>query len=170
MNLYFRLLRILLISRWQSAIAKFGKCRTRFRVWPSDLDLLGHMNNGVYLTIMDLARLNLLIRSGLAKKLVSAGFYPVVAAETITFKKSLRAFRAFDIQTQILGWDEKNFYLEQIFLREEEVYARAIIKARLLNKSGKKFTAVECMQAIGESAVSPPLPDYLQNWITASAK
>jgi acyl-CoA thioesterase FadM len=165
MNLYFRLLRILLISRWQSVITRFGKCLTRFRVWPTDLDVLGHMNNGVYLSIMDLARVNLLTRCGYARPMSRLGFFPVIVAETITFKKSLRVFRTFDIQTQIIGWDEKNFYLEQYFIRNGENYAHAYIKARILHKSGKKFTAAECMQAIGENTESPPLPDKIRYWI-----
>ena len=34
--------------------------RIRLRVLPTDLDVLGHMNNGVYLSIFDLGRFDLL--------------------------------------------------------------------------------------------------------------
>ena len=37
------------------------------RVLPNNLDINGHMNNGRYLTIVDLALFTLFIRSGFAK-------------------------------------------------------------------------------------------------------
>lgn len=36
----------------------------KMRTWPGDLDINFHMNNGRYLTLMDLGRFNLTIRSG----------------------------------------------------------------------------------------------------------
>jgi len=47
--------------------------RLTFRVLPTDLDVLGHMNNGVYLSIMDLGRMDLLQRSGVWSRLLGAG-------------------------------------------------------------------------------------------------
>ncbi len=47
-----------------------------FRVLPTDLDVLGHMNNGVYLSIMDLGRMDLLQRSGIWSRLFGAGIFP----------------------------------------------------------------------------------------------
>lgn len=165
MNLYFRLLWIFLFSRFQPKLDYLEKCRTRFRVWLTDLDLLFHMNNGKYFSIMDLARINLLIRSGLAKVMRTNGFYPVLAGETIRFKKSLKLFTAFDVQTQTVGWDEKNFYLEQFFIVNDEIYAHALIKARMLHKSGNKMSPADCLRAANRSEISPPFPEYLTTWI-----
>jgi acyl-CoA thioesterase FadM len=126
------------------------------------------MNNGKYLSIMDLARLDLLSRSGFGKKMRHQGFYPVVSAETIRFRKSLKPFKKFYIQTQFLGWDEKSFFLEQTFINGEVTYARALVIARILHKSGNKISAPDAMKAVGEDSVSPPLPDYLLNWVATS--
>ena len=46
------------------------------RVWPNDLDTNAHMNNGRYLTLMDLGRFDLMTQCGLVgtvlkKKVVS---------------------------------------------------------------------------------------------------
>ena len=38
--------------------------RSRFRVWPTDLDILNHMNNGKYLSVMDIGRFDLMQRNG----------------------------------------------------------------------------------------------------------
>jgi acyl-CoA thioesterase FadM len=165
MNLLFRLLRLLLFSRFQTKIDYLAKCRTGFIVWPTDLDLLWHMNNGKYFSLMDLGRINLLIRSGLVKVMRDNGFYPVLSGETIRFKKSLQPFTAFTIQTQIMGWDEKNFFIEHFFIRNEEIYAHALVKARMLHKTRGKVSPVECLKAAGTDTVSPPLPDYFKSWI-----
>lgn len=165
MNLLFRLLSILLFSRFHSKIDFLATCDTAFRVWPTDLDVLMHMNNGKYFSLMDLARVNLLIRSGMEKVMNDNGYYPVLSGETVRFKKSLKLFTAFDIKTKILGWDKKNFYLEHTFIHNEEIYAHAYIKARMLHKKGDKVAPVDCLKAAGKNLTSPPLPDNLKNWI-----
>ena len=119
MNLFFRLLWTLLAARFRSPVSLMGPCTTPFRCLPTDLDVLRHMNNGVYLSLMDLARVDLINRAGLAKKITAQNWYPVVVAETIRFRKSLELFDVFTIETKIVGWDEKAFLLEQKFFRKE---------------------------------------------------
>jgi acyl-CoA thioesterase FadM len=168
MNLLFRFFYILLFARFQKPLDFLDKCRTNFRVMPTDLDLLMHMNNGKYCSLMDLARVDLMMRSGVAKIMKNNDYYPVLAAETIRFKKSLRLFKSFYIQTNIIAWDEKYFYLEQIFYRHDEIYAHAIVKARMLHKKGDKVSPADCLKAAGKDVPSPAFPDYLQSWIPVS--
>ena len=70
--------------------------RVRRRVWPGDLDELWHVNNGVYLSMLDLARYELLKRSGVWGRMQQARLYPVVAAQTIAYRKSLRLGQRFE--------------------------------------------------------------------------
>jgi acyl-CoA thioesterase FadM len=170
MNLWFRMLWVMLFSRFQSKIDYLAKCNTRFRVWLTDLDVLMHMNNGKYFTLMDLARVSLLIRSGMYKTMNDNDLYPVLSGEIIRFKKSLKPFSAFDIQTQVIGWDEKNFYLEHFFIRENEIYAHAMVRARVLHKQGNKVSPADCLKAAGKDITSPVFPDYLTEWIAVSEK
>jgi acyl-CoA thioesterase FadM len=58
-----------------------------FRVWPTDLDIFNHMNNGKFLSLMDVSRFDVMLRSGSWKKFRKLNWYPVVVAETITFRK-----------------------------------------------------------------------------------
>src|SRR4051812_12217422 len=117
MNRWLRLLWFVLTVRGRAAVPALGPCRTQFRVWPTDLDVFRHMNNGMYLTIMDIARLDLLTRSGVWKKVRALGWYPVVVAETMQFRRSLNLFERFEIETRVLGWDDKAIVLEQQFWR-----------------------------------------------------
>jgi len=95
MKYYFRLIWLLLVVWFRKPSAALGPCKTPMRVWPNDLDIFLHMNNGAYLTIMDLARTDMMVRSGLATRILQNRWYPVVAAETIRFKKPLKLFHDF---------------------------------------------------------------------------
>ncbi|MDR3491208.1 MAG: thioesterase family protein [Gammaproteobacteria bacterium] len=163
MNLLFRLIWTLLRSPFRKPCALLGPCVTPFITLLNDLDVLLHMNNGRYLTLLDLARLDLLIRSGLHKK-IRRGYYPVVTAETIQFRKSLQLFQKFTIVTKVLGWDEKYFFLEQTFMRKNTVVALAHIQARILHKSGKPTTPAHILELINYQESSPKLPEWLQEW------
>lgn len=164
MNLLFRLIWITLFSRFRSRCEILGPCRTPFRVAPTDLDVLRHMNNGKYLSIMDLARVDLMVRSGLLRILEKNGFYPVVVAETIKFKKSLKLFTRFEIETRVLGWDEKAFLLEQKFLQKDETIAVAFVRARFLRKTGGNAAPSEILKFGGMTAPSPALSEKVRRW------
>jgi YbgC/YbaW family acyl-CoA thioester hydrolase len=164
MNLLLRLLWTLFASPRRAAVPALGPCRTPFRVWPTDLDVLRHVNNGVYLSIMDLARVDLMTRAGFAAKLRAKGWFPVVVAETIQFRRSLTLWQRFDIETRVLGWDDKAIVVQQQFIRGEEVLAHALVRARFLSKAGGAVAPRELMQFIGIDAQSPPLGDYATRW------
>src|SRR5665213_2837054 len=111
MNLILRMIRVLLMARWRSRVQPLDETSLSFRVWPTDVDVLMHMNNGRYLTLMDLGRADGIIRSGVHSILKGRDWYPVVASEAIRFRESLPMFARFEIRTRSLGWDDKSFYL-----------------------------------------------------------
>jgi acyl-CoA thioesterase FadM len=123
----------------------------KLRVWPTDIDLLLHMNNGVYLSLMDLGRTDLTLRSGFYRILRKNGIYPVIASEVIRFKKSLKPFQSFEIHTDLIYWDEKYFYLQQRFFSRKELYASGIVKARFLRNEGGGVDPLEIFRLLGLS-------------------
>ncbi|OYZ13529.1 MAG: hypothetical protein B7Y39_17400 [Bdellovibrio sp. 28-41-41] len=164
MNLFIRLILVSILSRFRSKVSVLGPCMTPFRCSPSDLDVLRHMNNGTYLSIMDLARVDLMIRAGLWADLNKNGMYPVVVAESIRFRKSLKLFERFCIETTVLGWDEKAFILQQRFLRGADVIAEAIVRARFLRKAGGSVPPTEILSLGKIDITSPPLPPAIAAW------
>ena len=78
---------------------------TRMRVHPGDLDFYLHVNNGVYLQMMDVARSNFIADLGGFPLLKKKGWYPVVAASTMKYRRSLQLWDRFEIATRVLGWD-----------------------------------------------------------------
>ncbi len=170
MNLFLRLLLLLLTIRFRPRCDIMGPARKRFIVWPPDLDVLWHVNNGVYLSMLDVARVDMMLRSGLAPRLRKAGIYPVVAAETIRFRRSLQLFEAFEVETRVLGWDDKAFVLEHRFLRGDELVADAVVRFRFLRRKGGTVATQELLQLFGRAGPSPELPAWIAAWNSENAR
>ena len=164
MKYLFRLLWLVLTQSRRSRCELTGSCVTHFRVLPNDLDVLMHVNNGVYLTIADLGRADLLLRSGTYHRIRKNGWYAVVAAETIRFKKSLKLWQRFSITTRVIAWTEKSFFLEQTFNVGDVLVARAVIDVRFLSHRGGIVTSGELLEHLNIDAESPTVPDWIQNW------
>ncbi|MES2093592.1 MAG: thioesterase family protein [Actinomycetota bacterium] len=140
--------------------------RMTFRVLPTDLDVLGHMNNGVYLSIMDLGRMDLLQRSGIWSRLFGAGIFPVMADETISFRRSLMPWQRFTIETRIVGYDAKAVYVEQRAVVNGEIYARATTRGRFVKRRGGTVTTAEVAELTGIDITGHPLPEWVARWAT----
>ena len=157
MNLFFRLLYLLVAARRRSKLGVLDTGRVEMRVWPGDLDVLWHMNNGRYLTIMDLGRVDFLIRARLLDKLRERKWFPVVAALTITYKRPLKLWQKFEMTTRIAGWDERWVYLQQEFHSEGKLAAAALIKGGIRSAEGTvPMAAVVALS--GFTGVSPQIP------------
>ncbi|MBN9612912.1 MAG: thioesterase family protein [Actinobacteria bacterium] len=148
--------------------------RSHFRVWPTDLDVLRHMNNGKYLSIMDVARFDLMQRNGVLAVFKREGWYPVVVGQTISYRKSLNPWKRFTIESKIIGFDEQAVYLEQRFVRPDragasEIYARAFVRARILRRgSAQQRSGVvgvdEIIEKTGADRAAFQVPDQILAW------
>lgn len=162
MNLYFRFF-IYLIFSWFSKIklGVFDSSVISFRVLPNDLDLNNHMNNGRFLTIMDIGRIDMVIKTGLGKIMLKNKWYPVVGSVNIIYLKSLSPFQKYNLETKTICWDEKWFYIEQRFLVNDRIIATAIVKA-LFKKGNKTLSSIDVINAVNpEIKESPEFPEYL---------
>ena len=164
MNLLFRMLWLSIRARFRSQLSLFDTAVTPFRVWPTDLDPLMHMNNGKYLSIMDLGRLDLMIRSGTWKRLKERGWYPVVAGQTIAYYRSLNPGRRFTIHTRVLGLDDRWGYLEQMFVSNRVVCAKAIVRTRFLKRAGGSVEHDELEAAFGPTPGIENIPEWVLDW------
>lgn len=162
-NLIFRTILHMLRSRRAPKLVVTEVGRVRFRVLPTDLDVLGHMNNGVYFSIMDLGRMDLMIRAGAWAPLRARGWYPVMANETMSFRKSLQPWQLFDLETRFVGVDAKAVYLEQRFVVNGEIYAQAMTRARFLKKGGR-VSIEELTELFGPDVTSQTPPAWATRW------
>ena len=163
MNLYLRLLKTL----WRILCARkqdiFAPARVAFRVWPHDCDLNFHMNNGRYLTFMDLGRIHLLGQVGLVGTLLRRRWAPVLGAAEVSFIRPLPPLRKFELITRLLGWDEKYFYIEQRFESRGRLCAVAQVKGLFLH-GGAPVANETVLGAVDRAASMPPLPETVTHW------
>lgn len=167
MNRLFRLIWTYIISRFRSKLQAMDVCPTPFRVMPTDLDVLLHMNNGMYFSLQDLARLDYMIRIGALDSISAKGWYPVVVAERLRFRKSLQLFQKFEIHTQMVYWDDKYIYLEHTFKSGGEAVAWGMIRARFLSKKGGVVPPKDLMSVLGYDLAPPPMSEHLKSWVAA---
>jgi acyl-CoA thioesterase FadM len=164
---YLRLLRIHLTAR-PGTLGLHDVGVTRERVWLSDIDELRHMNNSVYLGLLDHARLDLMLRSGTWRRFRAARMYPVIAMQTITYRRSLELGDRFTIETRIAGYDDRAAYLEQRFVRDGEVTARAYLAARFLRDAGGVVPTREVGEVAGVDVEAHPVPAWMAEWAAAT--
>ncbi|WP_211829267.1 thioesterase family protein [Kistimonas asteriae] len=137
MSLIFRMIYLLLASFFKPRLPIVNPENSLvLRVLPNDLDINLHMNNGRYLTICDLSRVDMFIRTGLAKTMYKEGWIPVVSEHTMKYKKPLNPFQKYEVTMQITGWNEKSFHMIHTFLVNGKVVAEGTSLGCVLSKSG----------------------------------
>lgn len=159
----------LFLSRFGRRLAPDAVARSTFRVLPTDLDVYRHMNNGVYLSVLDIARFAMLRRNGNWAVFASHSWYPVIASETITFRKSLQLWQRFVVESRIIGFDDKAVLLQQRFVVDGDIYAEAFIRARFLKRGGGVVPIGEVVEVAGGASDRMVVPEWLVRWGTEVA-
>ncbi len=158
MNLYFRLIFLLLSFKFRAKLVPpFGISKLNFYVYPNDLDTNLHMNNGRYLTLMDLGRLDLILRGGMWRIILKNGWQPMLSGASIRYRRELRPFQRFTLQSRIVYWSDKNFVMEQSFVTQDNITAaKALVRGGMYSRKDRQFIEVARLFAdIGYSGVSP---------------
>lgn len=167
MSFLLRLLAISIAALFTRRRSLLDTSVLKLRVMPNDLDLNVHMNNGRYLSLMDLGRVDVMFHSGAFKLWFTKGWQPLVATSWCRHFKSLNVFQGFELHTRILGWDEKWIYFEQRFVRGGELYALGAVKA-LMAGNTRLISTAELFDATGQAPrPSPPLPPWLHTWMAS---
>jgi acyl-CoA thioesterase FadM len=141
MNLYLRLLWTLLRARFMAPMAFTATLTQRWRVLPNDLDINVHMNNGRYLTMVDLALIEFFSRTGFLKSVVKNGWRPMAGGVLVSFRRSLNPFQRYELRFRWLCSDERWNYLGFEFVRQGVVHAAGIMKGGAVGRDGLVPTA-----------------------------
>src|SRR5512134_3406576 len=163
MNLYLRL--ILLLFRLIGLPRKgpLEESRVAFRVLPNDCDVNLHMNNGRYLSFMDLGRVHLVAQMGLLPVILRKHWRAALGAAEIHFIRALAPLQKFDLVTRLVTWDDKYAYMEQRFESDGGLCAHAFVKGLFLDASGKVPNAAVAAE-LGYTGAPPPMPEELRIW------
>lgn len=173
MNMWLQwLLAMTVKSKGKPELTLADVARTTFRVLPTDIDFLGHMNNGRYPSYMDLARVDMMNRAGASSVLSAAGIYPVVGQSSMVYRRSLDLWVRFDIETSLLGADERAIYIAQRFVVDGEVHARGIAQGRFIERgvgTAKMARVVSVLEAAGIDVQLPELDERVAHWAEVNA-
>lgn len=137
MNLFVRLFYVLIYSYFRPRLP-VGKSTSVLSLltFPNDLDINLHVNNGRYLTLCDLNRVDLFLRTGLARIMMKRGWMPIIAEHTMSYKKPLGVFKKFTSTMELTHWDEKYFYMTHCFSIAEKIIAEGASKGVIRGKEG----------------------------------
>jgi acyl-CoA thioesterase FadM len=167
MNLYLRLLWTWLKARFFKSRIRMGDTlEMRLRVWPNDLDVNGHMNNGRYMTITDLALIAYFTRSGFLPVVLRKGWRPMLGGSMISFRRGLKPFRAYTLRFSVQCWDERWSYFRFEFLHRGQTMAVGYSKGAVVGRQGI-VSSQEARSAMGQDPASPAFPAALAAWLEA---
>ena len=165
--LFEYLSRIALTSATSLARSRHGvfeEVRTPMRAWLTDIDYNRHVNNGRYLTLMDFARLDHSLRTGMMRELIKRRWLPIMGGATITFRRELKPLATFEVTTRLLYWDEKWLYGEHRFEKDGNLHAQAYAKA-VIKRGRETIPPSELMALFGHQGPAPEPPEGLRRWI-----
>jgi acyl-CoA thioesterase FadM len=164
MVLLFRIVLLIIRNFFRRRSDVLAESRMRLRVWPTDMDLNFHLNDGRYLSLAGLARVDLMLRSGLLRRAVKRGWYPVVAGAIIRYRREIKWMEKFELRSRIVGWDEKWVYFEHRFEKNGDLAAITYARGVMRNRQGAVPTA-DVIALVGHSDPSPPLPDIVGKFL-----
>ncbi len=169
MNLYLRLIWAALRGWRLPAIAPGDWIERSFRVLPNDLDVNGHMNNGRYLTIVDLMLVEYFVRSGFAKAMLGAGWRPMSGGAFITYRKGLKPWQRYRLRFTLAGADAAWNYMRFEFLREDgALCAAGYMKGAAVGRHGLVPNA-DSYGRMGLAFTPAELPAPVRHWLAAEA-
>ncbi len=147
----------------RKAIRPMDEARLDMMVWPNDLDVNGHVNNGRYFTMADIARFDLARRTGILAIARKHKAMPVIGDSTARFRRDLKLFDRFEIHSKVLGWDERWIYMEHRFMQKGRVCVLIVVRAGFKAQAGL-LRPYDLAEAMGVDKRSPALPTWVFGW------
>lgn len=94
------------------------------------------MNNASFWTITEMGQMDLLFKSGLFRLCRRYHWSPLVGSQKMVYKKPLKRFERFELKSKLIYRDDKWAYLEQTFLKNDQLIANSLIKVIFRSKDG----------------------------------
>lgn len=164
---FLRLVKEFVVHRNDPPLPLDGAHVSWHRCWPWDIDPWMDLNNGRTLTLYDLGRVPMAGRVGLIRVLREKGWGLTVAGAAVRYRRRILAFQKFRMQSRVLGWDHRFFYIDQSMWRGEDCMGQVIIRAAVTGKAGI-VPPGQVREALGQGEhPGMALPGWVQAWIAA---
>jgi len=166
MNLYLRLLITLLRCSRLPRLALGDTLERRLRVLPNDLDINGHMNNGRYLTLIDLMLVEYFVRTGFARVMLRQGWRPMSGGAIITYRRGLNPLQTYQLRFRLDASDDTWNYMRFEFVRDGRLHAAGYMKGAAVGRDGL-VPNTESYAAMQLTPLPHPLPPAVEHWLAA---
>ncbi len=132
---WIRLIFGLVQAKFKSKIQATQTTSLSFRVWITDIDV-SFMNHAAILTVMEVGRLDYMVRTSFFKIANKNKWFIPSRALTVQYYRPLKFFQKAKLQTRLSYIDEKWVYLEQKIIRNGKDIAACLIKCTI--KKGRE--------------------------------
>lgn len=154
----FRVLPAAVLSKLRPAGGP--SCRTRHRVRLTDVDFNWHMNQAAYPQVAELSRTQWLFSTRAWPDWRAQDVYAVLAGQSITYRRELKPFQAFEIDTRAVGMDGRLLTVESHFLSGRTVNAKLTVQLIFIGPDG--VMAAEAVAPLVEALIVDPLA--VEDW------
>jgi acyl-CoA thioesterase FadM len=134
---------------------------------PFDIDPWRELNNGRTLTLYDLGRIPLMVRTGVSATLRRQGWGMAVAGASVRYRRRVRLFDRLGMRSSLLGRDRRFVYIHQSMWRGAETVSAALFRSAITGAERGIVPTDEAFAAHGRPDWDPPIPGWVAAWIAA---
>ena len=140
------------------------------RVWPHEVDLNRHMNQSVYAQVMELGRVDWILRSGAWDRWQAASVKPLVAEQHIVYRRELGPFARYTIDTRLVAVEGRLAVFSHLLLFGDgeigaRVAARGVVKFLFVGSGG--VLPADAVPVLCEGLFAPEI--QIADWRVAPA-
>ncbi|PYE84296.1 acyl-CoA thioesterase [Pseudoroseicyclus aestuarii] len=169
---FLRLLWQLSKHRGDAPLPPLGTHVSTHLCLPWDLDLWRELNNGRTLTLYDMGRIPLSVRTGLSGVLRERGLGMVVAGASVRYRRRITLMQRVTMKSRAVCWDARFVYIEQSLWRPDgECANHVLLRMAVIAAQGRRgiVPPAEVMAPLG-AETSPPMPGWIAAWAEAEDK
>lgn len=166
---YIRSIHALVSARKYPPLGLYDTHVSYHRAWPWDTDMFGELNNGRILTLFELGRWQSTVRLELLQPFLRGRNTLAVAGVSVRYRKRIPIFQKYRMQTRMLGYGERFFYVDQTMWQGETCMNQMLLRAAIRDKSGTVPPAA-FLEQMGKTTEQPGLPGWVRSWMEADEK
>ena len=157
-----RLIKVVTVSQFQNKLSFDSEYidRINLMVLPQDIDPFMELNNGRYVTLLDLGRFSLGAKVNMGGFLKRNKWSLTIIGTYNEYRYRLRLFQRFVLQTKIIGYDDKWFYFFQKAERNGKTHMASVVKFAYTSKEGLVMPKV-VISAMGIKFEPNKLPTWI---------
>ncbi|MFT6144628.1 MAG: acyl-CoA thioesterase FadM [Myxococcota bacterium] len=160
---YFsRLLPVALKARFRASSSLVSRLPQRVSL--RQIDLNRHMNQAQYPMVMELGRTDLLLGNDSWASWQAQGLNPVVAEQHLRYRRELKPWQKYVIDSRLVGVDGRFLVLEHYLLVGSAVHASGTVKLLVVGENG--VLDADSVEQMGRPWCADPL--VVENWQVVS--